>query len=71
MLVTHVIDSGVGISGDKLKQLFKVFESINQEEIDSHLVNTLKNTSSPNVTSGEGIGLYLSHNIAKFFGGQI
>lgn len=56
-IVIQVGDSGIGIQKRDLTKLFKLF-------------GTLKNTSQMN-TQGIGLGLVISENIVKAFGGAI
>ena len=56
-IVISVADTGVGISQENIKRLFKVFGFLEQ-------------TESMN-TKGIGLGLYISKKITNIFGGDI
>ena len=72
-VVTHIEDNGQGMSKSQLKKLFKVFESIRKASVHKldHRSSASLEQTSPGVTSGCGLGLHLSMQLAKFFDGDI
>lgn len=56
-VVISVLDTGIGIKAEDKRRLFKLF-------------GTVSNTRQMN-TNGIGLGLVISENIVKVFGGDI
>jgi len=74
MLVTRIIDTGVGMTSEKIKSLFLVFDQVQKVRRESSLTNLiLSNQTSENQYNfqGVGLGLYLSKTLANFLKGDI
>ena len=68
-MTTEIEDNGEGMDKLQLKKLFKIFENIRKNEFKRS--ESESNASERNVTSGCGLGLHLSYQLAKFLDGDI
>ena len=68
ILETRIKDEGQGMTKEKQRTLFKMFDSAKKQ---AHTSNCARIEGQSDCTSGCGLGLFLSLHLTQYLGGDI